>query len=61
MRKLETEHFRTLLLAKKQALVDQIHGIRSDAARSQRDASGDLSAYTFHMADVASDIIVAGL
>ena len=56
MKKKDAEPFKKSLLEKKQAILDQIQQIRTDSlSQSQRDAAGDLSAYTFHMADVASD------
>ena len=47
--------FRQLLLTQKANLAGGIKQIAKEAARSQRDAAGDLSTYTYHMADVASD------
>ena len=48
--------FKELLLKKKLDLLKGIEHIANDALRtSQRDAAGDLSAYSLHMADVASD------
>ena len=49
-------NFRKLLLKKKQTLMSEIDHISRDAlSRSQRDATGELSGYTFHQADVATD------
>ncbi len=48
--------FRELLLKKKSDLQKGIQHIADDALKtSQRDAAGDLSAYSLHMADVATD------
>ena len=44
-----------LLLTERTKLVDEIKSIARDASTSPRDASGDLSAYTVHMADMAAD------
>lgn len=56
MNKKESKEFAELLLKKKQELMKGIEHIANDALKtSQRDATGDLSAYSLHMADVASD------
>lgn len=56
MAKKELERFKKILLKKKEAILSEIQHIEKNALnKSQRDASGDLSAYTFHMADVATD------
>ena len=56
MNKKEAKVFYDLLLKKKQELMKGIEHIANDALKtSQRDATGDLSAYSLHMADVASD------
>lgn len=56
MIKKELERFRKILLKKKENILKEIQHIERDTlSKSQRDASGDLSAYTFHMADVATD------
>lgn len=52
----ELEKFKKMLLKKKEEMLREIGGVEKDSInKSQRDASGDLSAYTFHMADVATD------
>ncbi|MDD5424035.1 MAG: TraR/DksA family transcriptional regulator [Candidatus Omnitrophica bacterium] len=54
--KAELEKFKSMLLKKKAEMLKEINGVEKDSInKSQRDASGDLSAYTFHMADVATD------
>lgn len=56
MTKKEAKIFFDLLVKKKEALVKGIEHIANDALKtSQRDATGDLSAYSLHMADVATD------
>ena len=48
--------FRKLLLERKEAITDEIDHISSDTLKqSQKDASGDISGYSYHMADVATD------
>ena len=56
MDKKDTKIFKELLLKKKLELLKGIEHIANDALRtSQRDAAGDLSAYSLHMADMATD------
>jgi len=48
--------FKELLLKKKADLAKGIEHITNDSLKkSQRDAAGDLSAYSIHMADMATD------
>ena len=51
----QLKQFRQLLIAERTKLADEIKAIARDASTSPRDASGDLSAYTVHMADMAAD------
>lgn len=54
--KAELEKLKKTLLKKREEMLKEIGGVEKDSInKSQRDASGDLSAYTFHMADVATD------
>jgi DnaK suppressor protein len=56
MNKKEGKVFFDLLMKKKAELLKGIEHIANDTLKtSQRDAAGDLSAYSLHMADVASD------
>src|SRR3989338_1286583 len=56
MNKKESKVFYDLLVKKKAELLKGIQHITDDTLKtSQRDAAGDLSAYSLHMADVASD------
>ncbi|MBI4388533.1 MAG: TraR/DksA C4-type zinc finger protein [Candidatus Omnitrophica bacterium] len=56
MDKQESEKFKTLLQAYRAKLASGISHIERDMLnKSQRDSSGDLSGYTFHMADQATD------
>lgn len=56
MNKAELQKYKDLLLKKKESLSKDIKQISKDALnKSQRDATGELSGYTFHMADVATD------
>lgn len=48
--------FKGLLLKKKEELLEGIDHVSVDTfKKSQKDAAGDISAYAFHMADVATD------
>ena len=51
----QSKQLRQLLITEREKLAAEIKSIARDAATSPRDASGDLSAYTVHMADMASD------
>jgi DnaK suppressor protein len=56
MDKKETKEFKELLLKKKSEVSKGIDHIAKDALKkSQRDAAGDLSGYSLHMADMATD------
>lgn len=56
MEKKQLENFKKLLLKKREELISGIDNLTKDTLnKSQRDASGDLSGYSFHMADQASD------
>jgi DnaK suppressor protein len=56
MNKKEAKVFYDLLVKKRVELLKGIEHIANDALKtSQRDATGDLSAYSLHMADVATD------
>lgn len=48
--------YKNLLLEKREELLGDITQISEETLKkSQKDASGDISGYTFHMADVATD------
>jgi len=56
--KRELAKYRKLLLKVKKSLLEGLFHIKDDALnkeKSQKDASGDLSGYSYHMADMASD------
>lgn len=49
--------FKNLLVKKKINLLKGINHLRNETLKkSQREASGDLSGYAYHMADMASDV-----
>ena len=51
----QIKQYRQLLITERAKLAEEIKSIAKDASTSPRDASGDLSAYTLHMADMAAD------
>lgn len=54
--KKELAEFKKLVLKKKEEILDEIKHISDDTLRkSQKEASGDISGYSYHMADVATD------
>lgn len=56
MTKAETTKYKRLLLHKKERLLAEVKHIEKDTlSQSQREAAGDLSGYSFHMADAATD------
>lgn len=56
LEKKELAEFRKLINKRKKEIVDNIEKISEEALKkSQKDAAGDISGYTYHMADVATD------
>lgn len=56
LNKKELAEFKKLILKRKEEILDGINHISEDTLKkSQKDASGDISGYTYHMADVATD------
>ncbi len=54
--KKELTEYKKLILKRKDEILDDIQHISEDTLKkSQKDASGDISGYTYHMADVATD------
>jgi len=54
--KKDAKEFKKKLIELRGRVTDEMQQLGGGSLKqSQRDASGDLSAYTFHMADVASD------
>jgi len=54
--KKELSEFRKIIQKRKDEINDDIRHISEDTLKkSQKDASGDISGYTYHMADVATD------
>ena len=56
MDKTDLEHFQKLLEAARRKITGDLAHLEKDSLNlSQRDASGDLSGYSFHIADMATD------
>ena len=55
MTKDRLKQFREALLAERAKFAGEIRSIAREASKSPREASGDLSAYPMHMADISSD------
>lgn len=56
MTRQELKRYKDLLIKERARLNDELSTLKkNNMNKSQRDASGDLSSYTFHMADMASD------
>ncbi len=56
MKKKDREKLKRLLEKEREGLVSEIEHLENDSLnKSQRDASGDLSGYSFHMADMGTD------
>lgn len=54
--KKELGDFKKLVLKRKDEILEAIKHISEDTLKkSQKDAAGDISGYTYHMADVATD------
>ncbi|MDD4899273.1 MAG: TraR/DksA family transcriptional regulator [Candidatus Omnitrophica bacterium] len=54
--KKELADFKKMILKRKEEILDEIQHISDDTLKkSQKEASGDISGYTYHMADVATD------
>ena len=51
----QLKQFRQLLITERAKLAGEIKNIAQETSKSPREASGDLSAYTVHMADMATD------
>ena len=55
MTKTQLKEFRKLLLQERAKFAGEIQAIVREASKNPREASGDLSAYTMHMADMSAD------
>ena len=55
MMKQELEKYKKLLIKVREDIAGDISHIAKESHKSQKESSGDLSGYSFHMADMASD------
>ncbi|MBU3959004.1 MAG: TraR/DksA family transcriptional regulator [Candidatus Omnitrophica bacterium] len=56
LNKKDLEYFKKLILKRKDEILEEIRHISEDTLKkSQKDAAGDISGYSYHMADVATD------
>lgn len=55
MKKTDLKKYEKLLLAKRSELMEGIEEIREESANTIKDATGDLSSYSYHMADLGTD------
>lgn len=55
MRKTDMKQYKRILLGHRQEIVDDIKGLREESTATIKEATGDLSHYSFHMADLATD------
>ncbi len=56
LNKKELSEFKKLVIKTKDKIHDEIGKLSEDTLKkSQKDAAGDISGYTYHMADVATD------
>ncbi len=53
--KAQLKYYRQLLLTERARCAGEIRTIAKEASHSPREASGDLSGYTVHMADMSAD------
>jgi RNA polymerase-binding transcription factor len=53
--KKDLKHFEERLLEERKKLLGQLGYLEKTLNQTQRDSSGDLSAYSFHMADMGTD------
>lgn len=53
--KKELGDFRKLIIARRNEIIDDLGDRNETMKQSQKEASGDISGYTYHMADVATD------
>lgn len=56
LNKKSLDQFKKILIKRKEEINEEINHISSDTLmQSQKEASGDISGYSYHMADVATD------
>jgi DnaK suppressor protein len=55
MKKADLEKYRKLLLKKRQELLEEMTGLRRESLDTIKESTGDLSSYSYHMADLGTD------
>jgi RNA polymerase-binding protein DksA len=55
MNKQQLKQFKAFLMQERAKFAGEIRSIAQDASKNPREASGDLSSYTVHMADMSAD------
>ncbi len=55
MDKRKREKFKKLLLEERRRILEEIENLKNDSSSEQRELSGELSGYAYHLADVATD------
>lgn len=55
MRKTDLEKFRKLLLEKRKALFEELSAMNTKMGKTIKESTGDLSSYSYHMADQGTD------
>ena len=55
MRKADLERFKKLLLAKKQEILESMGMLNETQSSTIKESTGDLSSYSYHMADQGTD------
>ena len=55
MKKADLKKYEKLLIAKRREMTDGIEDLRKDTASTIKDATGELSSHTYHMADLGTD------
>jgi DnaK suppressor protein len=55
VKKSDLKKYEKLLLEKRKALLEDLEDLRKDSANTIKDSTGELSSYTYHMADMGTD------
>jgi RNA polymerase-binding protein DksA len=55
VKKSDLKKYEKLLLTKRQTLLEELEDLRKDSANTIKDSTGELSSYTYHMADLGTD------
>lgn len=55
MRKTDLQKFKKLLLEKREAIIEEISAMNPQLGTTIRESTGDISSYSYHMADQGTD------